>query len=326
MFVRNAFACGLALCLSSVAPVVRAVTLVSADVQKPDHPVVKAQEYLAKLVTERSKGALTLQVKPNGELGNEGEVLAKLRSGEMTMARVAVSVLADKVPAAKLLSLPYLFRSRDHLWKILGGDLGSRLDTEVAATGVVVLTYYDSGARSFYARKAIKTRADFAGLKFRVQSSPVFKDLITELGATPTVLPYDKVADALKTGEIDGAENNIVSYVSAEHYKHAKYLSLDDHTMAPDVLLISRKAWTALGPANQELLRGAAAESAQYMVKLWQDKEREALAFAKKNGVTVIARNQLAMSGIESAAVKLYNRYVDFGTDMDTVLQIVTGK
>ncbi|GAA5159975.1 TRAP transporter substrate-binding protein DctP [Viridibacterium curvum] len=326
MSVRNAFACGLALCLLSVAPAVRAVSLVSADVQKPDHPVVKAQEYLAKLVTERSKGALTMQVKPNGEVGNETEVLAKLRSGELAMARVAVGVLADKVPAAKILSLPYLFRSRDHLWKVLGGDLGSRLDSEITASGVVVLAYYDSGSRSFYARKPIKTRADFAGLKVRVQPSPVYKDLISELGGTPVVLPYDKVADALKSGEVDGAENNIVSYVSAEHYKYAKYLSLDEHGMVPDVLLISRKAWIALGPANQELLRGAAAESSQYMAKLWQEKERDALALAKKNGVTVLGRNQLAMSGIESSAVKLYNRYVEFGPDMDAVLQIVSGK
>jgi TRAP-type transport system periplasmic protein len=302
-----------------------AVTLVSADVQKPDHPVIKAQEYLNKLVTERSQGAITVQVKANGELGSETDVIAKLRSGQLTMARVAVGVLADKVPAAKILSLPYLFRSRDHLWKVLGGDFGSRLDNEITASGVVVLTYYDSGSRNFYARKPIRTRSDFNGVKLRVQPSPVYKDLITELGGTAVVLPYDKVPEALKSGEVDGAENNIVSYISAEHYKHAKYLSMDEHSMVPDVLLISKKAWLALGPANQELLRGAAAESSQYMAKMWQEKEREALAFARKNGVTIYPKSQLAMSGIESAAIKLYNRYVEFGPDMDLVLQIVSG-
>ncbi len=303
-----------------------ATTFVSADVQKPDHPVVKAVEHLSQLVSTRSNGELSIQVKPNGELGTEPEVLAKLRNGTLDMARVSLGVLADTVPSAKLMSLPYLFRSRDHLWTVLHGDFGSRLEGEIQKSGVILIMYLDSGTRNFYAKKPLRNHDDFKGLKFRVQPSGIYKDLIISLGGTPAVIPYDKIADALKDGDIDGAENNIVSYVSAEHYKYAKYISLDEHSMVPDVLLMSKKAWNKLNANQQGVIKTASLESEDFMAKLWQEKERESLAFAKKNGVTVITKSQLAITGIEGFATRLYSNYVQSDSDLDTVLQIVSTK
>lgn len=321
----------LRLCLGALAALScgagsAAVSMLSADVQKPDHPVVKAVEHMAQLVAQRSNGEVTIQVKPNGELGTESEVLDKLRKGNLDMGRVSIGVLGDSVPSAKLMSLPYLFRSRDHLWSVLHGDFGERLEAEMLKSGLVLISYLDSGTRNFYSKKPIRTRDDFKGLRFRVQPSAVYKDLITELGGTPTVIAYDKVGDALRDGEVDGAENNIVSYISAEHYKYARYLSLDEHSMVPEVVLMSKKAWAKLSPAQQEVVKMAGLESEEFMAKLWQEKEREALAFAKKNGVTVIAKSQLAMTGIEAFAIKLYSRYVQEPHDLDTVLQIVSAK
>jgi TRAP-type transport system periplasmic protein len=303
-----------------------ATTFVSADVQKPDHPVVKAVEHMSQVLAKSTNGELSVQVKSNGELGSESEVLDKLRKGTLDMARLSMGVLGDSVPAAKLMSLPYLFRSREHLWSVLRGDFGERLEREMQASGLVLVMYLDSGTRNFYANKPIRTRNDFKGLKFRVQPSAVYKDLITELGGTPAVIAYDKVGEALKSGEVDGAENNIVSFVSAEHYKYAHYLSLDEHSMVPDALFMSKKAWAKLTPQQREQLKMASLESEDFMAKLWQEKERDALTFAKKNGVTVISKSQLAMAGIESFAIKLYSRYVQDPKDLDTVLQIVSAK
>jgi tripartite ATP-independent transporter DctP family solute receptor len=319
-------ACLAAIALFLCSSAFSATTFVSADVQKPDHPVVKAVEHLSELVSTRSNGELAIQVKPNGELGTEPEVLAKLRNGTLDMARVSLGVLAESVPSAKLMSLPYLFRSRDHLWTILHGDFGARLEGEMQKSGVVLIMYLDSGTRNFYARKPLRNHDDFKGLKFRVQPSGIYKDLITSLGGTPAVIPYDKVAESLKDGDIDGAENNIISYVSAEHYKYAKYISLDEHSMVPDVLLMSKKAWNKLNPNQQDLIKVASLESEDFMAKLWQEKEREALTFAKKNGVTVFTKSQLAITGIESFATRLYSHYVQSDADLDTVLQIVSTK
>ncbi|MDB5802036.1 MAG: C4-dicarboxylate transporter [Rhodocyclales bacterium] len=303
-----------------------ATTFVSADVQNRDQPAVKAVEHMSQLLSTRSNGELTVQVKTNGELGTEAEVLDKLRKGTLDMGRLSLAAFADSVPAAKLMSLPYLFRSRDHLWTVLHGDFGTRLEGEIQKSGVVVIMYLDGGARNFYAKKPIRNRDDFKGLKFRVESSAIYKDLITALGGTPVAVPYDKVSDALREGDIDGAESNVISYVSGDHYKQARYLSLDEHSMVPDVLVMSKKAWAKLTPAQQELLKMAGLESEDFMAKLWQDKERDALAFARKNGVTVLNKSQLSMTGIESFAVRQYSRYVQDPKDLETVLQIVSTK
>lgn len=300
-----------------------ATTFVSADVEKADHPAVAAVTRLGDLVSAHSGGQLALQVRPEAALGNETQVLDKLQRGTLDMARVNLGVLASLAPAAQLTTLPYLFRSREHMNRVMRGDFGKRLEKELAARNLVLLTYLDSGARSFYGKRAIRSRADFASLHVRVQASPVYKDLIASLGGEAVVVPYDKVGDALRGGEIDAAENNLVSFVSSGHWQQARFLSLDEHSIVPDVVLMSAKAWNGLKPEQQALFRAAAAEAAVEAGRRWQDKERDALEFARKNGVTVYARQQLSMTGIESFATKLYSKYVQDPDDLGTVLAIV---
>ncbi|MFT4174248.1 MAG: TRAP transporter substrate-binding protein DctP [Rhodocyclaceae bacterium] len=324
--LRN-LAIGAALALGVSGAALAATTLVSAESQKSDHPVTQAQEFLARTLAERSAGDLVMQVKSGGELGSEPDVVDKLRKGDIAMGRVSMAILTETVPSVKLLSLPYLFRSREHMWSVLKGDFGKRLESELDQTGLVVVTFYDSGTRSFYSvKKPIRTRSDFVGLRVRVQPSPVYKDLINQLGGTPVVMQYDKVLDGLKNNEIDAAENNLPSYVSSEHYKYARYLSLDEHSMVPDVLLMSKKTWQKLTAQQQILLKQAAGQSSEYMTKLWAGKEREALDVARKAGVTILPKSQLAQTGIESFAVKLYTKYVQDDKDLETVLKIVGAK
>lgn len=310
-----------------VLPARAATNFVVADVQNPDHPVVQALNFMAKTLADKSKGDMTMTVKPNSELGNETQEIEQARAGKLAMARVSMSELARDVPSAKLLTLPYLFRSRDHMWHVLDGDFGKQLRKEVEASGVIVLTFFDSGTRNFYTtKKPIRTRSDFEGQRIRVQPSPVFQDLITELGGTPVVLAYGKVPDALRSGEIDGAENNLPSFVGADHYKYARYLSMDEHSMVPDVLLMSKKVWDGLKPQQQATIMESAAASSEFMGKLWQEKEQEAIATAKKAGVVIIPKSQLSITGIEAFAVKLYTKYVTNDKDLETVLKIVSAK
>lgn len=321
-------ACCIALAMSTFVslPAAAASTLVVADVQKPDHPVVQALDFMSKALNERSKGDLQVVVKPNGELGNETKVVEQLRAGQLAMGRVSIGALGD-LPAAKLISLPYLFRSRDHMWNVLNGDFGKRLETELNGYGLVLINFFDSGTRNFYSnKKLIKSRSDFEGLKVRVQPSPVFQDLITQLGGVPVVMPYDKVADGLRTGDIDAAENNLPSFVGADHYKYARYLSLDEHSMVPEVLVMSKKAWDSLKPQQQAMVKDAGVAASEFMGKLWAEKEKEALATARKAGVTILPRNQMSITGIEAFAVKLYSKYIRDEKDLETVLRIVSTK
>ena len=312
------------LATSGVAGHVSAKDLVVAEVLAAEHIIVKSEELMASRVAELTGGQLKLQIKHSAQLGNENQYWDKVRNGSLDIARVNLGVLVNDVASAKLLSLPYLFRSRDHMWRVLAGDFGKRIKAEVEKTGAVVLAYYDSGTRCFYTtKKPIQKRADFAGQRIRVQNSPVYQDLVTELGGKPLVIGYDKVVEAFKNGEIDGAENNLPSYVSSDHYKYARYYSMDEHSSVPEVLLVSKKVWDGLTPDQRSALSKAAEESSVSMKKLWAEAEAQALAKVKKEGVTVIDKHQIHMSGIETSAVKLYSKYVTNPEDLGIVLGIL---
>ncbi|KAF7598370.1 MAG: hypothetical protein CGU28_12280 [Candidatus Dactylopiibacterium carminicum] len=315
-----AAACG----LSAVAT---GKELILAEIHPPGHVLVQSEEFMAQRLTEATGAGLQLRVSHSGQTGGEGQSWQKVKEGSLDLARVNLSALVNDLPAVKLLSLPYLFRSRDHMWHVLEGDFGKRIQTEAEKAGAVVLAYYDSGVRSFYTtKKPIRSLADFKGLRVRVQDSPVYMDLIDRLGGTPVVLPYEKVTDALRDGEIDAAENNAPSYVLSGHYKYARYYSLDEHSSVPEVLVISRKSWLQLTEAERKALQEAASASSVFMRKLWGESEIQALARARREGVVVTEKSQIAMSGIEAFAVKLYSKYITNYPDMETVLAILRTK
>ncbi|WP_328824889.1 TRAP transporter substrate-binding protein DctP [Uliginosibacterium aquaticum] len=306
---------------------VAAKDLVLAEIHPPGHVIVQSEEVLHSKLAELTKGELQVQVKHSGQAGNEAQAWDKVKAGTLDIARVNLAMLAKDMPAVKLVSLPYLFRSREHMWRVLEGEFGKRIQSEAEKVGAVVLTYYDSGTRSFYSTKQpIRSLADFNGLRVRVQDSPVYKDLILQLGGTPVVLPYDKVGEAFQKGEIDAAENNVPSYVSSGHYKLAKHYSFDEHSAVPEVLVVSRKTWQGLSVAQQQALSSAAASSSAQMKTLWADSELQSLAKAKKEGAVITDKSRMSMSGIEGFAVKLYSKYITDRDELETVLSILRTK
>ena len=137
----------------------------------------------------------------------------------------------------------------------------------------MVLAFYDGGARSFYnSKKPINSVADMAGMKFRVIQSDIFVDMVAALGANATPMPYGEVYSAIETGVIDGAENNFPSYDTAKHSEVAKYYSLDEHTMVPEVFVMAKAAWDKLTPEDQAIFKQAAKDSVAKQRELWAAK------------------------------------------------------
>ena len=301
--------------------------LVAAEINSPGHILVFSEEVMALRLSELTKGELDIQLKHSGQLGSENTYWESVRNGSLDIARVNLGVIGGDVPAAKLLSLPYLFHSRDQLWRVLKGDFGKRINAEVETAGAVVLAYYDGGTRSFYTtKKPIRFRSDFAGLRIAVQDSAVYKDLITLLGGTPVVVGQERIIDAFRNGEIDGAENNTPNYMSSGHYKYARFLSLDQHTSVPEVLVMSKKTWDSLTPEQQKAAKTAAEESSENMKLLWAASEAQALAKAKKEGVVIHERDEISMTGIESFGMKLFPKYVTNFQDMTSLMSVISTK
>lgn len=310
-----------------LVPPVSAQSLVLAETRPPGHILVRVEDFLRTSLAARTGGQIALQVRHSGELGSESSSWDKVRDGGIDMVRLSLATVANEVPAARVLGLPFLFQSREHLSRAMAGEYGRRLAAEFEASGAIMLTWYDSGARCFYSSKQpIRNAADFQGLRIRVQDSPVYRDLITQLGGMPVVLAYDKVAEALRNGEIDAAENNAASYYTSGHYKLAKYFSMDGHSLVPDVLLMSRKSWQALTPERQKIVLASAADSSEYAKILLADSEAQTLARLRKEGVVVTEKSQIAMFALESLATRLYSPYLKDPKDIKTVLGIITAK
>jgi TRAP-type C4-dicarboxylate transport system substrate-binding protein len=172
----------------------------------------------------------------------------------------------------------------------LDGEIGEEILASFDAHGFVGLTYYDSGARSLYSRlRPVRTLADLKGLKIRIQQSEIAADFVRALGAEPVVLAYGQVLTGLSTGLIDGAENNWPSYVTTEHYRAAPYYSLTQHTMLPEVLIMSMKAWDGLSPDDRVIFKDVARQSARFMRRQWQAYEDQARNVGESGGVTIVS-------------------------------------
>jgi tripartite ATP-independent transporter DctP family solute receptor len=243
------------------------------------------------------------------QLGEEKETIEQTRVGAIDLNRTNVAPIGSLVPAANVLALPFLFRSFDHLHKVLDGEIGNEILAGFERQGFIGLTFYDSGARSIYnGVRPVRTVADMKGLRIRVQQSEVMFGMIKALGADPIELPYGQVSTGLSTRLIDGAENNWPSYVTTGHYKLAPYYTLTEHTMGPEVLVMSLRAWESLSPVDRDMFRDAARKSSTYMREIWNGLEERSRQQARTAGNTIVANFDRkpfedAMSGIYTKSV-----------------------
>ncbi|BET66601.1 TRAP transporter substrate-binding protein [Opitutales bacterium ASA1] len=259
-----------------------------AHVLDRSHPVHKGMEEMDRRLRELSGGTVELLIIPNSPLGSETECLSQVRSGALAMTKVSAASLESFVPEMAVFSLPYLFRDREHFWKVLEGPIGEELLQAGDSVGIHGLCYYDSGSRSFYTvGKPILTPEDVKGMKIRVMQSPMAMDLIRTLGGAPTPIAWGELYTALQQGMVDGAENNEPSLSTSRHYEVAKHYSLDEHTSIPDVLVMSKQAWDRLPPHVQAWVTQAARESVPYQRKVWEEQVERSMAEIKAAGVTI---------------------------------------
>jgi len=261
----------------------------SADVHPTDYPTVEAVRAMGKALKEQSKDKLGVKVFASGSLGAERDTIEQLKIGGLDMMRINAAVLNNIVPETIAVSMPFVFRSTEHMRKVLDGAVGDEILAAMAPQGMIGLAFYDSGSRSVYTvKKPVKTLADLKGMKIRVQQSDLFVAMLEALGANATPMPYGEVYTGLKTGIVDGAENNWPSYESSRHFEAAKYYNATEHSMVPEVLVFSKKIWDTLSKDDQALLRKTAKESVPVMRALWDEREAKSRKAAEAGGAQVV--------------------------------------
>jgi len=280
----------------------------AADTQNEDYPTVQALRYMGDLIAEGSGGRHRIGVFHSRQLGEEKETIEQTRAGAIDLNRTNAALIGTFVPAMNVLAMPFLFRSIEHLQKVLDGPIGNEILGSFEPYGFVGLAFYDSGARSIYnSVRPVRSIADLKGLRIRVQQSELMSDMIRGLGAVPVELPYGQVLTGLATKLIDGAENNWPSFVTTDHYKYAGYYTLTEHTMSPEVLIMSRKAWEALSIEDRKIFREAAIMSSHFMHEKWKDLEAQSRRQAEAAGVKIVTDFdrqpfEAAMAGIYAKA------------------------
>ncbi|MBC6999074.1 TRAP transporter substrate-binding protein [Cytophaga sp. FL35] len=253
------------------------------------HPVHKGIVAMQESLNEKSGGKLQIKIFPDGQLGSERETIELLQIGSIAMTKVSASALSNFAPEYKITVIPYLFRDSDHLFKNLEGEVGEQLlasGTEYLLRGVC---FYDAGARSFYTKDApVNSPDDLDGLKLRVQNDQMSVDMANTLGASATPMAFGELYTALQQNVVDGAENNIPSFVSSNHFEVCKYYIFDEHTMVPDVVIIGTKFWDSLNEEEKVWLEEAADESVAKQKQYWKETVDENMKMLKEKGIEFI--------------------------------------
>ncbi len=280
----------------------------AADTQNEGYPTVQALLYMGSLVAERTGGRHHIKVFHSRQLGEEKETLEQTRVGAIDLNRTNVALIGTMVPARNVLAMPFLFRSIEHLQKVLDGPIGSEILGSFEPYGFVGLGHLPF-RRPLDLQQRPPGHLDGRpqeGLRLRVQQSEQMSAMIRSLGADPVELPYGQVLTGLATKLIDGAENNWPSFVTTDHYRYAGFYTLTEHTMSPEVLVMSQKAWSGLSAEDQKIFREAAQRSSRFMREKWRDLEERSRKQAEAAGVRIIT--DIDRKPFEAAMAGIYDK------------------
>lgn len=286
------------------------IVLRLADNHVKDYPTVKADSLFAELVYERTEGQVKIVVYPEGQLGDEESVIEQVQFGVIDLARVSIAPLVDIDEGLGVLALPYLYRDKEHMFKVLEGELGDDFRKSLISNQIYGLAWYDAGARNFYnSIKEIKVPDDMKYLRIRVQEMDLMKDFVRNLGATPVPMVFSEVFGAIQTGIIDGAENNWPSYISTSHNAVAKYITIGDHIRIPELVIINKITYDRLEPKQKEIIEQCAKETAIYQREEMDKEEDKAREIAIENGSIITILTTAERSLFKDKALPIYESF-----------------
>lgn len=292
------------------------------NIHVPDYPVSIGLEAFTAEIAEKSGGRLTGKTYHSGVLGDQPDAIEQMRLGSIDFAVFNLGPMGQVVPATNVVNLPFIFKDIDHMHRVVDGPVGQQLSDAMAEKGLVALAWYDSGSRSFYnSKKPIATPDDVKGMKIRVMNNDLFVDMIASMGGNATPMAFAEVYSSIKTGVVDGAENNWPSYDSTGHYEVAGYYSDTQHLIIPECVCVSTTLWNSLSDEDKEIVKTAARNSANLQRELWAkrdeaSREKVLAAGVKFNQITDKAPFQAAMKPV-------YDKFIAANPDLEGLVKAI---
>ena len=283
------------------------------------HTVHIAMTEFAEKVEEGTDGRIQIRI----QLGSENENMEQLMAGVISMTKVSAPGLATYNEAYHTFGLPYIFDDTENFYHVMDSQPMHDFFLSTADDGFVTLTYYTSGARSFYTiNKAIRTPEDLKGLKIRVQDMKSQTDMLKALGGIPVAMSYGDVYTSLQTGIIDGTENNETALTTGKHGEICKVYSTDQHAMIPDVLVMSAKTWASISPEDQQVILDAAYASTESHKIAWDAAIEEAIQEASAQ-MNVEFVNDVDKDAFRNATSGMLNEYCQEYPGVQNLIDII---
>jgi tripartite ATP-independent transporter DctP family solute receptor len=259
------------------------VTLKLAHEMPENHPYHKGAMIFADRVIKKTNGAVTVQIFPNGTLGKQAQLVEGLAQGTIDLALTNTPVLEKYDPPMGVLVMPYIFRSWDHVYKAMDGEIGKEFNSKLEKKGITVLGWHEIGVTNINSIKPILTPDDIKGSKFRVQPGPVPVEVGRVLNTVVQTTAYGEVYTALQLGTIDSQLQSASNMRANKHYEVAKNLTIMYNAYALEPLSMSKRVFDRLSPAQQKALREAGQESAIEQRKLARKLQDEDTEWMVKN-------------------------------------------
>jgi tripartite ATP-independent transporter DctP family solute receptor len=292
------------------------------NIHVEDYPVSIAMESFMAEVTEKTGGAITGTIFHNGVLGDQPDAIEQTRLGIIDFGEFSLGPMGQAIPETNVVSLPFIFPSIPKMYELMDGEVGEAIGAGMIAKGLVPLGWYDAGARSFYnSIRPINTPADVEGMKVRVMNNDLFVGMVESMSGNATPMAFGEVYQSIKTGVVDGAENNPPSYESTNHFEVAKYYSLTEHLIIPECLCMSKISWDKLTPENQAIVMEAGRTSANLQRELWQAREAASMEKVVAGGTIV---NTIADKGpFQAAMVPVYDKFLAANPDLTSLVSLI---
>jgi len=262
------------------------------------------------LVEKATNGKVTIEIHPAGELGGEREMMEGVQLGTVDMMLASTGPLGNFTPIANAFDFPFLFRDREHAYKVLDGEIGDEIGTELGKSGIQVLAWAENGFRNITnSDRPIKKPEDLNGLKIRTMENKIHMESFLAFGASPTPMAFTELFTSMQQGVVDGQENPLGVIISSKFYEVQKYLSLTGHFYNPALFIITKTKFDSFTPELQRVLLDSAAKARDYQREFINSKEQENLDLVKKEGMEVTAKEDVDYDAFLDASQEVYQKY-----------------